>query len=244
MNKDIHRIINKGLFLYRYDIIEPPKEGWTSEYKSPIYIWPDAGPKNEIGAFFFFEDKVETVEEGKIALSHKENMIKDFNPELSLWITYTLVQDKLYMLDLSKCKDVVDFCIALWNEGINVFRDDFYNFCNRRKSKPLSQIKKDVVYLVSHNDKVNTNKQIQCKCEIFNFYNNVDSDKFLAYACQGLTDFSNGKIFKKILEEKGFDGYIFKETETNTFCLFNSDKLSSPKVTTIHGIVNEDIHNN
>ena len=84
------------------------------------------------------------------------------------------------------------------------------------------------------NDETKSSKLIECKCEILNLYNCIDENNQLAYACQGLTDFSNGIIFKDILEEKGFDGYIFQETDAKTFCLFNSHKLSLPKVSLIH----------
>lgn len=52
--------------------------------------------------------------------------------------------------------------------------------------------------------------------------------------CQTLTDFSNGEYFKTILKEKGYEGYIFNENpDSNTFCFFNSDKLTPP----IHTII-------
>jgi hypothetical protein len=116
MDKNTHRIINAGLLLYRYDVTEPPKGGWVQDYKSPIYCWDDAGPKNEVGAFFFFDDEDETIKVGKNVLNQKDNMIKAFNPEFSIWITKTIIQDNLYMLDLSECKNVVDLYIILWKE--------------------------------------------------------------------------------------------------------------------------------
>lgn len=86
MSTNISRIIKPGLPLYRYDVIEPAKREWSEDYKSPIYCWDDAGPKNDIGAFFFFDNKSEAIEVGKNALVLKENMIKAYNPELSIWI--------------------------------------------------------------------------------------------------------------------------------------------------------------
>ena len=233
MDKNTHRIINAGLSLYRYDVIEPPKGRWVQDYKSPIYCWDDAGPKNEVGAFFFFDDEDETIKVGKNVLNQKDNMIKAFNPEFSIWITKTIIQDNLYMLDLSECKNVVDLYIILWKEQIDVFRDDFYKFVYPYGSKPLSLIKEDIKLIVCHDNEVKSDKRQECKYNIYNFYNTIDESKQLAYACQGLTDFSNGKIFKKLLEEKGFDGYIFRETDANTFCMFNSNKLSIPEVTQI-----------
>ena len=231
---NIHRIISAGFPLYRYDITRSPKGKWDKDYKSLIYYWPDAGPKNEIGAFFFFDTEYEAVEVGREVLGKKKDMIRDNNPKLSIWITNTVTHENLYMLDLSKCKNVVDLYVTLWNEQIDIFRDDFYRFDSLNGSVPLSQIKEHVACLATHNDETKSSKLIECKCEILNLYNCIDENNQLAYACQGLTDFSNGIIFKDILEEKGFDGYIFQETDAKTFCLFNSHKLSLPKVSLIH----------
>jgi hypothetical protein len=231
---EIHRIIQAGVPLYRYDLTEPPKGGWNMEYKSPIYYWDEAGPKNEIGAFFFFDNKSDAIEVGKNALVLKETMIKTYNPELSIWITKTIIQDELYMLDLSKCKDVIDLYVVLWNEQIDIFRDDFYRFDYLRGSRPLLQIKDDTEYIVSHKDLPKTSKWSECKYNIDIFSSGSDDKIKLAYASQGLTDFSNGKIFKKLLDAKGYDGYIFRESDANTFCLFNSEKISLPEVTLIH----------
>lgn len=235
MDKNTHRIINAGLSLYRYDVIEPPKGRWVQDYKSPIYCWDDAGPKNEVGAFFFFDNEDETIKVGKNVLNQKDNMIKVFNPEFSIWITKTIIQDNLYMLDLSECKNVVDLYIILWKEHIDVFRDDFYRFDYLYGSKSLSQIKRDIDYLASHDDKPKTDKWSECEYNIYTFCNGFDENNQLAYAFQGLSDFSNGRIFKAILEAKAFDGYIFRETDANTFCLFNPEKLSFPEVSLIQG---------
>ena len=233
MDKNTHRIINTGLSLYRYDVIEPPKGRWVQDYKSPIYCWEDAGPKNEIGAFFFFDTENEAIEVGKNVLNQKKDVIRFYNPELLIWITKAMTQDSLYMLELSQCNNVVELFLTLWHEQINVFRDDFYKFVYPYGSKPLSLIKEDIKLIVCHDNEVKSDKRQECKYNIYNFYNTIDESKQLAYACQGLTDFSNGKIFKKLLEEKGFDGYIFRETDANTFCMFNSNKLSIPEVTQI-----------
>lgn len=232
-NKNTHCIINAGLLLYRYDVTEPPKGGWVQDYKSPIYCWDDAGPKNEVGAFFFFDTENEAIEVGKNVLNQKEDVIRIYNPELSIWITKTITQDRLYLLDLSQCKNVVELYVTLWHEKINIFRDDFNRFDFLNGSKPLSLIKEYIRYIACHDNEAKTDKRQECEYNIYDFHNTIDESKQLAYACQGLTDFSNGTIFKALLGEKEFDGYIFRETDANTFCLFNSNKLSVPEVTQI-----------
>lgn len=67
-------------------------------------------------------------------------------------------------------------------------------------------------------------KRINAADEInkFFFYN-------APYLGQSLTDYENGILFKSILEEKNYEGYVFFENpESNTYCIFNSDKISDP----------------
>lgn len=50
-----------------------------------------------------------------------------------------------------------------------------------------------------------------------------------SYLGQCLTDFENGFIFRQILKEKGFDGYVFvEEVSDPTVCIFDSSFLSEP----------------
>ncbi len=221
------KVISISTQLFRYDVIQPPTGGWSNDFKSPIYIY-EFGPKNEIGAFYFFDSRNVSIEVGKNVINQRRDFIMENNPELSLWVTTTKNLVELNMLDLSHCSDVIDLYVSLWNEGIDVFRDDFYKF-SRFNSSKLSQIREDVVFLSRHNNHL-TSKSQTCECNISNLFHEYEEKEKLRYASQGLTDFSNGKIFKNILEKGGFDGYIFRETDANTFCLFNSDKLSQPVV--------------
>ena len=214
--------------LYRYDVVEPPKDGWNTCFKSPIYIWDYEGPKNEIGAFFLFDSEKGALDVAKNVLVQRNDFLKSFNPQLSVWLTETTITEDIQMLDLADCKDVVDMYVALWSENINVFRTDFYKFDKVFGSKPLSQLMDDVSFLANGNTD-DRNKMETCKCNIYNFYNTFDEKMQLYFACQELTDFSNGSIFKMLLEKRGLDGYIFKESEANTFCLFNSTCLTPPK---------------
>lgn len=224
-NMNLIKKISVETQLYRYDVIQPPTEGWSNDYKSPIYEY-EHGPKNEIGAFYFFDSRNVSIEVGKNVIDKKKELIKENNPELSLWITSTRNFEELIMLDLSHCSDVIDLYISLWNEGIDVFRDDFYKFSRFSTSK-LSQIREDVEYLSRHKES-SSDKTLTCKCNISNLFHEYEEKDKLGYASQGLTDFCNGKIFKDLLEERGLEGYIFRETDANTYCLFNSEKLSQP----------------
>lgn len=229
MKMDKDKAVKSGTILYRYDIVQPPAHGWNNDFKSPIYdnYMREVGPKNSIGAFFFFDDKTTAIEVAKNILKQKE-WIKDLNPDLNIWLTTAYIREDLYMLDLSGCNDVVDLYVNLWNENIDIFRDDFYKYGDIFGSKPMSQLRQDVKQ-IADNDNGGRNSIATCKCNIFNFYNTFEDKKILPFACQELTDFSNGGIFKELLENKGYEGYIFRETDANTFCLFNPNKLSKPQ---------------
>ena len=228
--------IKKGMKLYRYDVVEPPKDGWNTSFKSPIYIWDYEGPKNEIGAFFLFDSEKEALDVAKNVIVQRNDFLKSFNPQLSVWLTETTTTEDIQMLDLAGCKDVVDMYVTLWNENINVFRTDFYKFDKVFGSKPLSILLEDIKYLALEDGKKEKNKVSTCKCNIENFYNTYEDKEKLSYACQELTDFSNGEIFKELLEKKGYEGYIFRETNANTFCLFHPNKLSKPQTIIISNI--------
>ena len=95
-------------------------------------------------------------------------------------------------------------------------------------NEPLSHIKDDVAYIAENYSFPKSLKQLECESRVANFYNTIDEKDQLCFACQQLTDFENGFIFKKILQDKGFDGYMFHEAESTTFCIFQSNKLSEP----------------
>ena len=123
---EIHRIIQVGVPLYRYDLTEPPKEGWSQEYKSPIYCWDDAGPKNEIGAFFFFDNKREAIEVGNNALVQKENMIKRYNPDLSIWITKTIINFLSDLWSWPATEVEQTLTLTIYNENENQLNLTFF----------------------------------------------------------------------------------------------------------------------
>ena len=106
--------IKKGMKLYRYDVVEPPKDGWNTSFKSPIYIWDYEGPKNEIGAFFLFDSEKEALDVAKNVIVQRNDFLKSFNPQLSVWLTETTTTEDIQMLDLAGCKDVVDMYVTLW----------------------------------------------------------------------------------------------------------------------------------
>ena len=227
---NVYKTIKKGSAFYRYDVIRPPKDVWSKDFKSPLYnhYKYEIGPKNEIGAFFFFEDKKSAIEIGQYVLSVKKKLIENYNSELNLWITETNNEDELCMLDISECKDVVELYKCLWHEHLDIFKDDFYLVRDLLPTICLSSIKDNIVYLTTYKEEFDPYTYQKYECDIRNLFCNLSDENKLGYACQQLTDFSNGKIFKDLLVDKGLDGYIFCESNAIVYCLFSSDKLSLP----------------
>lgn len=61
------------------------------------------------------------------------------------------------------------------------------------------------------------------------------SNDHIGHLFQLLTDYSNGFCFKSMLHDKGYDGYIFNETNNlfptegmDTICIWSSEKLHTP----------------
>lgn len=218
MTDSLSRIAQKGTKLYRYDLIRPPMN-WSPRFKSPIYIFDDIGPKNAVGFYFFFASRDETLLVGN-------NVLKEKNAYSELWLTETSITKDINMLDLSKCHNVVDLYVDLWKYGIDIFTDSFYQIVAYRASQPLSRIRAQVENIAKLGcDKM---KVSECEFDIWKFAYGADETEKLRYALQQLTDFDNGFVFKELLISRGLDGYIFRETDTETFALIDSSSLSKP----------------
>lgn len=225
-----YKKIKAGVRLYRYDVVEPPKGGWFKYFNSPLYKYYEGEyrPKNEIGAFFFFDNMDDAIEVGKNAIVQRNDIIKEYNPKLDLWITESYNKEELNMFDISDCTDVDDLYVRLWDDGLSIFEGDFYKF-SFWGSESLSILKDDVRYLSLHKGENTSYDYNKHKYNIINFFNNCDDENRLPYACQLLTDFCNGVSFKTMLEAKGIEGYLFKEANGNAYCVFDSQKLAIPQ---------------
>ena len=63
----------------------------------------------------------------------------------------------------------------------------------------------------------------------------------IGHLLQMFTDYSNGYYFRRLLQEKGYEGYIFNETNcpipivgSDTICIFKSTKFLPPCVEAIY----------
>lgn len=213
--------------LYRYDLECPPTD-WSNEYKNVEYIYEgecDAlRVKNQIGAFFFFENISTAYATGSIAAKK--------NGTNTIWLTETSIINRISLLEFSHLKNISSILLAFEELGIDVLNDSFFKFnscgaCESfEKLRPLLDELKDLDQKEHKNDR-EIMKISDLAYEIGKFFY---SNERIDYFGQLLTDFGNGNTFKNILTEKGYDGYIFREDyNSSTYCLFEASALSKPQ---------------
>lgn len=216
--------------VYRYDIIEPPKD-WTSNFKNPEYIFPDAGIKNQCGAFFFFNSYNQAENTGYCAIKRHANFAK------GLWITECTIKEPIKLLDLRDSCFCIEILAVLDKFGFSIFNDDLkswkgVSFATLQNSvRPIEEILlRDASWVNNQEQRTRIGMAAAEMEQILSIPND-----HIGYLLQLLTDYSNGFYFKSILHDKGYEGYIFNETNnifppngTDTICVWSSEKLYSP----------------
>lgn len=223
-----------GTNLYRYCLGNDIPKEWSTEYHSPEYHSVEYGDKNQIGAFFFYRDKKTASNVLNAAI---EKATKHGQNYQNNTLTCCQIVEDISILDLTNCDSPVLMLNKLYYEGIDVLTSDF--FLDPNKEQSFDVIRGYHQYIMA-NRKTN---DIKICSEILNKAKKIN--KFfkghIGYTGQLLTDFENGISFKRQLEEKGYEGYIFDEEPSgSTICLFNSSKLTPPK----HIIVSTTIKDN
>lgn len=209
-------ILEPGDLLYRYDLGEKLDAEWLTDYSSPEYSFSEYGPKNKIGLFFFYNDISAAKNTLAQAVYNQKKMGTIYNYGT---ITSCQVIDDIRLLDLeaglSSCSDKIRF---LHQIGLNVITELFYNYQFKR---PFSELQNSLEDLSS------TDQSLSSAAEnVINefFYN------FPPLLGQSLTDFDNGEVFKEMLENNEFEGYVFMEDFiSDTYCLLSSDKITAPE---------------
>ena len=220
-------IVKKGKSFYRYDVSSKPlPDNWDDAIKNPEYSETTYGPKNQAGFFFFYEDQETAKAVGRIAISRANNT-------KSVIITSCQLNEDANMLDLTKYDGLMldvksDFPITLLNilevEGIDVLTDAFHRYAS--DVVPFSLLSADfsIIHQSNSDDFCQFKSRIDAANRINTFF--YDCIPFLG---QCLSDFGNGFSFKDILENLGYEGYLFLEEPLSpTYCLFGKDKLSKP----------------
>lgn len=197
-------------------------EDWITSYHSPEYHSNDYGDKNQIGAFFFYKD--EETARNVLGVAVKNSVKRG---EIYKVNTITSCQTTLdiNLLDITGCQRPVNILNVLHDEGIDILTNEFVRHLNGIQT--FDTIRGLHQYILDHESEyecpVNREK-INCAVMIDVFFQCL-----VGYTGQLMTDFGNGMVFKRLLIEKGYEGYQFMEEKSSpTICLFDSSKISKP----------------
>lgn len=215
--------LKKGTKLFRYDLEEPP-QSWDVNYRNQEYthINIDGYRKNHWGFFFFFDNENTMYNTAKIACMKLEYR--------KFYITQAEINKCIKLLDLTGCSDPLLMFNKLIEKDIDVLTNKYHIYTS--KDTPSFEILREAV---NYNLGIDVNP-LERDFEI------IRSNVTLLQrhlSCQGcpytilgqlLTDFANGAAFKKELILRGYDGYIFDESEGgHTVCLLDSNGLGVPQ---------------
>lgn len=237
MNKLADYILEPGSQLYRYDIVPPPKE-WGTDFKNPEYIYSDTGAKNQFGAFFFFNSYKQAKDTA--LFSWRKNKDRNRN---GIWITKCTICAPIRLLDLRDSIVCIELLAAFDKSGFAIFSDDLKSWNGisfselARYIQPIEEI---VLLDTNWVNNEETTRKVQNSIKGMQNILNIENTH-IGHLLQLLTDFSNGAYFRVLLQEKGYEGYIFNETNcpipisgSDTICIFESTKFLPPYVEVIY----------
>lgn len=218
--------IPKDLSLYRYDIKEPPNS-WDSDNHSnstEYSNFEDHGKKNKEGFYFLFDDR-ETTELTAQKACEKQKQEK-------YWLTTTSLKKKISIIDFSECKCLHDLLTVLDTLQIDVYNSQLKIY-DYEEEWSISDLK-DHHRATTIRPKKPSNPLFEL--HIPRFLTELDELEEVGYFGQLLTDFDNGKVFKKLIKNSGLeiDGYRWCESNKPsglTYCLFEVSKLDEPNKT-------------
>ena len=219
-------ILEANTPLYRYTFVpSQPPSTWYSGFKNPEYAIGRV--KNEIGAYYFFLNLEATTAVASIAKSTlAQRGLDETNP---CFVTNCCLTESVRLLDLrypeGSCGAIVSLN-QLLEEDIDVLTDQFV----KHDGTPFSKMSAPYA---------NYQKMLRQEDSLsISFANNVIGDNINEFfrgpygslLGQMLTDYGNGFVFKQMLLERGYEGYIFdEERSSHTVCLFDAHKLTQPE---------------
>lgn len=228
MNKLADYILEPDSQLYRYDIVQPPKE-WGTDFKNPEYIYSDTGAKNQFGAFFFFNSFEYAYNTAICALGKNKEKAD------GIWITKCTIEESVKLLDLRDFVLCVELLSVLDRTGYGIFCDEFKTWKGIPLSKLLPVLRPIEDILLNSNDAYANVTVREAVLEIQKILE-IQNDH-IGYLLQLFTDYSNGVYFRKLLQDNGYEGYIFNETNSfcpipgsDTICVFKSIKFQPPHI--------------
>lgn len=234
-----YRKLPKGTQLFRYNLgVNLPKD-WSSDYKSIEYQDSVLGPKNQVGALFFYDNETTACQVLSSALSKRQT------PPIENTITSCFLLEDVVLLDLSQCEFPTCVLRILRDEGIDILTNDYVR--HDQGCSLFSELKDDFLFMLE-NDNVEFFPG-NGALKVYNAANRINdffhySKVGIRYIGQLLTDFENGNLFKTALLEKGFDGYCFTEEPSPTICIFDASKITPPthnRIPRLTGLSGRDI---
>lgn len=211
--------------LFRYDLICPPVI-WDNDYKNIEYVYDNDGNhivKNRIGAFFFYDSLAGAYNTGCIAAKNKNIQ--------TIWLTETSISQEITLLDISCFDNISSILLAFEDFGMDVLNDNFCRYDSLNAHTSFHELRPLLDELITLRNR--SQKTTEEHLHILTLSEQIGSffkhNYQIGYFGQLLTDFDNGFAFKGLLLEKGYNGYIFRESYTSkTYCIFDASALSIP----------------
>ena len=199
--------LNENEHLYRYDISQP-LDKWSDDFHSLEYTYPDKY-KNQFGGYFFFRSEKHAQ---KIA---RKSLIKNNISQKGYWVTHAKVQKTLRLLNLLEYQTITAVFLEFFENNFDIFTEEFLVNPGVKVS-PKMMVFKDMLqqaYLSMKNKKSKDNLLISPDIELLKqqVESHYQSNLNIGYLGQVLTDFENGLLFKQLLLDNNFEGYVFNE---------------------------------
>lgn len=223
-------ILPQGTSLYRYCVGIDIPETWDPTFENPEYANRPQGKKNQIGAYFFYEFEKMAKNVAGVALKNYGHAHQVVNYTLT---TCQTTRD-LTLLDLRGDLKPFPFLEELYKNGLDILTDDFINYF--QGNQLFSKYRDNFLKLIAEKEPFSqTNPFRHQNCELYlpllMFFSSANNMHILG---QLVTDYENGHTFKNLLEQKGYEGYIFnEERDCATICIFDASNLTPPTHTII-----------
>lgn len=119
-------ILERGDLLYRYGLEQNYPDVWCSNIHNPEYNFDGFGHKNQIGAYFFYNDENTAKRVLKVAIKRQEEKGEIVE---KVTLTTCTVLDDIVLLDLftgiERCSNMISVLREL---NLNVLNGSFYNY--------------------------------------------------------------------------------------------------------------------